>query len=46
MGMTQAAVHHGKNDQIRKQLMQTNKFLVVVINLLTVKNQTISTKSE
>jgi hypothetical protein len=34
----------GKMINQESQLMQTNKFLVVIINLLTVKNQTISTK--
>ncbi len=39
MGLTQASVHHEENE-----LMQTNKFLIVIINWLKVKNQTISTK--
>ncbi len=44
MGLTQAAVHHGKHDQSRKTVMQTSNFLVNIINLLTVKYQTMSTK--
>ncbi len=44
MRMTQAAVHHGKMIYQERQLMQTNKFLIVIINLFTVKNQTILTK--
>jgi hypothetical protein len=46
MGLTQAAVHHGENDNHERQLMQTNKFLIVIINLLTVKNQTINQVNE
>jgi hypothetical protein len=44
MGLTQAAVHHGKMIDQERQLMQTSKFLINIINLLTVKNQTMSTK--
>jgi hypothetical protein len=45
MGLTQAAVHCGKNDQSRKAVdANKHQFLFVIINLLTVKNQTMSTK--
>ncbi len=43
-GLAQAAVHHGENDQRKNLLVQTNGFFIAVINLLTVKNQTILTK--
>jgi hypothetical protein len=44
MGLTQTAVNHGENDQSRKTLDANEKILVNIINLLTVKNQTMSTK--
>jgi hypothetical protein len=47
MGLTQAAVNHEimrKMINQERQLMQTNKFLIVIINLLTLKNQTVLTK--
>jgi hypothetical protein len=44
MGLTQADVHHGKMINQGKQLMQKKTFLVIIINLVTVKNQTISIK--
>jgi hypothetical protein len=41
MGLTQASVHHEEMINQERQLMQTNKFSIVIINLVTVKNQTI-----
>ncbi len=43
MGLTQASVHHEENDQSRKTVDANKQFFIVIINLLTVKNQTIST---
>ncbi len=42
MGLTQAAVHHGENDQSRKRVDANKRISGHIINLLTVKNQIIS----
>jgi hypothetical protein len=44
IGSTQAAFNHGENDQSRKTVDANERILIIIINLLTVKNQTILTK--